>query len=89
MASKAELLNWTAAIGLSHAVCRMDNGPALSSLRSTTSKIIMQAASKAQSLSYNGASIMIFEEFSAAVVKKRQDFYSVKQLFKEKGIVFA
>lgn len=48
----------------------------------------MQAARKAQALSYNGTSIMIFEDFSAAVVKKRQDFYSVKQQLKERGIVF-
>lgn len=49
---------------------------------------IMRAARKAQALSYDGASIMIFEDFSAAVVKKRQDFYSVKQQLKERGIVF-
>lgn len=43
---------------------------------------------KAQALSYNGTSIMIFEDFSAAVVKKRQDFYSAKQQLKERDIVY-
>lgn len=49
---------------------------------------VMQAAMKAQALSYNGTSIMIFEDFSAAVVKKRQDFYLAKQQLKERGIVY-
>lgn len=48
----------------------------------------MQAARKAQALSYKGAQIMIFEDFSAAVVKKRQ-VYPVKQQLRERGIVFA
>lgn len=51
--------------------------------------LIMQAARKAQSLVYNGAPIMIFEDFSIAVVRKRQEFYPVKQQLKEKGIPFA
>ena len=32
---------------------------------------------------------MIFEDFSSAVINKQQDFYSVKQQLKEKGIIFA
>lgn len=39
---------------------------------------IMQAARRAQSLVYKGARIMLFEDFSAAVVRKQQEFYSVK-----------
>ncbi len=31
---------------------------------------------------------MTSEDFSAAVIKKRQEFYSVKQQLKERGIVF-
>lgn len=50
---------------------------------------IMQAARKAQSLVYNGAPIMIFEDFSIAVVWKRQEFYLVKQRLRERGIAFA
>lgn len=50
---------------------------------------IMQAARRMQSLLYNGAPIMIFEDFSAAVVKKRQGFYHVKQRLREMGIPFA
>lgn len=50
---------------------------------------IMQAARRMQSLIYKGAPIMIFEDFSAAVVKKRQGFYHVKQRLREMGISFA
>ncbi|KAE8291535.1 hypothetical protein D5F01_LYC08888 [Larimichthys crocea] len=50
---------------------------------------IMQAARKAQSLAYNGAPIMVFGDFSAAVIRKRQEYYVVKQQLKERGIVFA
>ncbi|KAE8280160.1 hypothetical protein D5F01_LYC22302 [Larimichthys crocea] len=50
---------------------------------------IMQAARKAQSLAYNGAPIMFFDDFSAAVTRKRQEYYAVKQRLKERGIVFA
>ena len=32
---------------------------------------------------------IIFEDFSAAVIKKRQEFYQVKQQLKERGIPFA
>lgn len=50
---------------------------------------IMQAARKAQTLEYKGAKIMIFEDFSAAVVRKRQEFNQVKQQLKENGVEFA
>ncbi|KAF7643299.1 hypothetical protein LDENG_00242030, partial [Lucifuga dentata] len=49
---------------------------------------IMQAARKAQALSYNGSPIFIFEDFSA-IVKKRQEFYSVKQQLRKRAISFA
>lgn len=49
----------------------------------------MQAARQTCALSYNGASIMIFEDFSVLVMRKRQEFYHVKQQLKEKGIAFA
>ncbi len=49
---------------------------------------IMQAARKTQALSYNDTQIMTSEDFSAAVIKKRQEFFSVKQQLKERGIVF-
>ncbi|CAI5677356.1 unnamed protein product [Oreochromis niloticus] len=50
---------------------------------------IMQAARRKQSLFHNGIPIMIFEDFSAAVLKKRQGFYHVKQRLGEMGIPFA
>lgn len=50
---------------------------------------IMQAARKTQPLVYNSAPIMIFEDFSAAVLRKRQEFYQVKQQLKERGIAYA
>uniref|UniRef100_A0AAV2L9G9 Uncharacterized protein n=1 Tax=Knipowitschia caucasica TaxID=637954 RepID=A0AAV2L9G9_KNICA len=50
---------------------------------------IMQAARRLKTLSYKGASVMIFEDFSAAVVKKRQEFTAVKRRCREQGIVFA
>ncbi|KAF7653217.1 hypothetical protein LDENG_00086000 [Lucifuga dentata] len=49
----------------------------------------MQAARKTQVLSYNSSPIFIFEDFSAAIVKKRQEFYSVKQQLKKRAISFA
>lgn len=49
----------------------------------------MQLARKAQSLVYNGAPIMIFEDLSAAVVQKHQEFYLAKQQLRERGIAFA
>lgn len=50
---------------------------------------IMQAARRKQSLFHNGIPIMIFEDFSAAVLKKRQGFYHVKQRLREMGVPFA
>uniref|UniRef100_A0AAV2KN58 LINE-1 type transposase domain-containing protein 1 n=1 Tax=Knipowitschia caucasica TaxID=637954 RepID=A0AAV2KN58_KNICA len=50
---------------------------------------IMQAARRLKTLSYKGASVMIFEDFSAAVVKKRQECTAVKRRCREQGIVFA
>lgn len=50
---------------------------------------IMQAARKSHPLLHNGAQMLIFEDFSAAVIKKRQEFYQVKQRLKERGIPFA
>lgn len=38
---------------------------------------IMRAAKKAHDLSYRGALIMLFKDFSAAAVKKQQEFYPV------------
>ena len=50
---------------------------------------IMQVARKAQSLTYNGALIMIFDNFFAVVIRKRQEYYTVKKQLKEIGIVLA
>uniref|UniRef100_A0A3P8STI7 L1 transposable element RRM domain-containing protein n=1 Tax=Amphiprion percula TaxID=161767 RepID=A0A3P8STI7_AMPPE len=50
---------------------------------------IMQEARKKQTLNYKGAKIMIFEDFSAAVSRKRQAFLPVKNRLREKGIPFA
>lgn len=36
---------------------------------------IMQAARRAQALAHDSAQIMIFEDFSAAIIRKRQEFY--------------
>lgn len=51
---------------------------------------IMQAArSKGNRLCYNDKRISIFEDFSVAVIRKRQEYASVKQQLRDKGITFA
>lgn len=50
---------------------------------------VMQAARNTHPLLHNGAQIMIFEDLSVAVMKKRQEFYQVKQRLREREISFA
>uniref|UniRef100_A0A3B3HYL6 L1 transposable element RRM domain-containing protein n=1 Tax=Oryzias latipes TaxID=8090 RepID=A0A3B3HYL6_ORYLA len=50
---------------------------------------IMQAARKKQALKFGDAPIMIFDDFSAAVSKKREEFSAVKRRLRERGLQYA
>ncbi|KAL0159727.1 hypothetical protein M9458_043452, partial [Cirrhinus mrigala] len=50
---------------------------------------ILQASRAAGQLVYERHNISIFEDFSVAVVRKRQAFGNVKKLLRERGITFA
>uniref|UniRef100_A0A673HRZ0 L1 transposable element RRM domain-containing protein n=1 Tax=Sinocyclocheilus rhinocerous TaxID=307959 RepID=A0A673HRZ0_9TELE len=50
---------------------------------------ILQAARTASQLVYKRHNISIFEDFSAAIVRKRQAFGNVKKRLRERGIRFA
>ncbi|KAK7884430.1 hypothetical protein WMY93_027553 [Mugilogobius chulae] len=64
--------------------------PMLVKLHNFQDKVrIMRAARKTQPLIFRGSTISIFGDFSAAVVKKREEFSSTKQRFREKGISYA